>query len=104
MSERFANHPHVGDIRGRGLFVGIELVADRTTKAPFKRALKLAETYKKQAMANGMLCYPSGGSADTNEGDHIMLAPPLIITSEEVNEIVDLVERTLNETLAKIEK
>jgi adenosylmethionine-8-amino-7-oxononanoate aminotransferase len=51
-----------------------------------------------------MLCYPTGGSADSNEGDHIMLAPPLIITSDEVNEIVDLVERSLNETLAKIEK
>jgi len=104
LQERLGQHPHVGDIRGRGLFIGIELVADRTTKAPFKRALKLAETYKKQAMANGMLCYPTGGSADSNEGDHIMLAPPLIITSEEVNEIVDIVERTLNETLAKIEK
>lgn len=104
LQQRLGQHPHVGDIRGRGLFIGIELVADRTTKAPFKRPMKLAETYKKQAMANGMLCYPSGGSADTNEGDHIMLAPPLIITSEEVDEIVEIVERTLNETLAKIEK
>ena len=104
LQQRLGQHPHVGDIRGRGLFIAIELVADRTTKAPFKRALKVAETYKKNAMANGMLCYPSGGSADTIDGDHVMLAPPFIITSEEVNELVELVERTLADTMAYIDK
>jgi adenosylmethionine-8-amino-7-oxononanoate aminotransferase len=104
LQQRLGQHPHVGDIRGRGLFIAIELVADRTTKAPFKRALKVAETYKKKAMANGMLCYPSGGSADTMDGDHVMLAPPLIITAEEINELVDLVERTLADTVAAIDK
>ena len=104
LRQRLGQHPHVADIRGRGLFVGIELVADRTTKAPFPRVKKVAEGFKKQAFANGMLCYPTGGTADGIIGDHIMLAPPLIITSDEVNEIVEIVERTLNETIAKIEK
>jgi adenosylmethionine-8-amino-7-oxononanoate aminotransferase len=104
LQQRLGQHPHVADIRGRGLFVGIELVADRTTKAPFPRAKKVAESFKKHAFANGMLCYPTGGTADGIVGDHVMLAPPLIITSEEINELVDIFERTLNETLAKIEK
>ncbi|MFN3744515.1 MAG: aspartate aminotransferase family protein [Hyphomicrobiaceae bacterium] len=104
LQERLGQHPHVGDIRGRGLFVGIELVADRTTKAPFPRAHKVAETFKKHAFANGMLCYPSGGTADGVIGDHVMLAPPLIITSGEINELVDIVERTLADTMAGLDR
>jgi len=104
LQQRLGQHPHVGDIRGRGLFVGIELVADRTTKTPFSRAHKVAESFKKHAFANGMLCYPTGGTADGVNGDHVMLAPPLVITSEEITELVDIFERTLADTIAGIDK
>jgi len=87
--ERLGNHHHVGDIRGRGLFRGIELVADRTTKEPFDAALNLHAHIKAQAMERGLICYPSGGTADGVRGDHILLAPPFIIEESEVTKIVD---------------
>jgi adenosylmethionine-8-amino-7-oxononanoate aminotransferase len=86
--ERFANHHHVGDIRGRGLFRGIELVADRGTKAPFAPALKLNARIKREAMARGLMVYPMGGTIDGVRGDHILLAPPYIVNKEQVDTIV----------------
>ena len=88
LHERFGNHPHIGDIRGRGLFLGIELVADRTTKEPFDPALKLHARIKAAAMDEGLICYPGGGTADGARGDHILLAPPFIISSDELEELV----------------
>ncbi len=79
LTARLGNHHHVGDIRGRGLFRGIELVADRASKTPFDPALKLHARVKQEAMARGLMCYPGGGTADGEAGDHIMLAPPFII-------------------------
>jgi len=79
LTARLGNHHHVGDIRGRGLFRGIELVADRASKTPFDPALKLHARVKREAMARGLMCYPGGGTADGEAGDHIMLAPPFII-------------------------
>jgi len=90
LHERFGNHANVGDIRGRGLFIGIELVADRVTKTPFDPTLSLHARIKSKAMDEGLICYPSGGTADGLSGDHILLAPPYIISDDE---IVDLVER-----------
>jgi adenosylmethionine-8-amino-7-oxononanoate aminotransferase len=81
-------HPHVGDIRGRGLFRGVELVADRETKAPFDPARKLHAEVKKRAFDAGLICYPMGGTIDGQRGDHILLAPPFIIEDAQIDELV----------------
>ncbi|MDX1432232.1 MAG: aspartate aminotransferase family protein [Gammaproteobacteria bacterium] len=87
--ERFGNHAHVGDIRGRGLFMGVEFVADRTTKDPFDPALKLHDRIKAEAMKRGLMCYPMGGTIDGERGNHVLIAPPFIIDESHVEEIVD---------------
>jgi adenosylmethionine-8-amino-7-oxononanoate aminotransferase len=89
LDERLGNHRHVGDIRGRGLFWGIELVLDRATKAPFDPTLKLHARVKREAMARGLMCYPMGGTVDGRQGDHVLLAPPYIIRPAEIAELVD---------------
>jgi adenosylmethionine-8-amino-7-oxononanoate aminotransferase len=89
LTERFGNHRHVGDIRGRGLFRAIEIVADRTTKAPFDPALKVHARIKKAALARGLACYPSGGTVDGKSGDHVLLAPPYIASAQDIDMIVD---------------
>ncbi|WP_288949064.1 aspartate aminotransferase family protein [uncultured Paracoccus sp.] len=81
--------PHVGDIRGRGLFRGIELVADKDGKASFDPALRIHARVKKEAMARGLMCYPMGGTIDGVHGDHVLLAPPYIIQPEEIDQIID---------------
>jgi adenosylmethionine-8-amino-7-oxononanoate aminotransferase len=86
---RFGNHPHVGDIRGRGLFQAIELVADRGTKAPFDPARKLHARIKQEAMKRGLLCYPMGGTVDGRAGDHVLLAPPFIVDRAAIGTIVE---------------
>jgi hypothetical protein len=83
LDDAFGQHPHIGDIRGRGLFWGIELVRDRVTKAPFDPALKLHARIKKEAMARGLMVYPMGGTVDGRLGDHVLLAPPFIATEAE---------------------
>jgi len=80
----FDDHPYVGDIRGRGLFWGIELVRDRRTKLPFEPALKLHARIKREAMAQGLMVYPMGGTVDGRVGDHVLLAPPFISTESEL--------------------
>jgi adenosylmethionine-8-amino-7-oxononanoate aminotransferase len=89
LGDRFGNHPQVGDIRGRGLFLGVELVADRATKAPFDPALKLNARIKREAMARGLMVYPMGGTVDGVAGDHVLLAPPFIIDGPAVEAIVE---------------
>jgi adenosylmethionine-8-amino-7-oxononanoate aminotransferase len=89
LTERFGNHRHVGDIRGRGLFQAIELVADRATRAPFDPALKLNQRIKAIAFEGGLGCYPAGGCMDGRSGDHVLLAPPYIATSDDIDMIVD---------------
>ena len=89
LDERFGNHHHVGDVRGRGLFIGLELVRDRAGKEPFAPAMKLYGRIKQRAMAEGLICYPGGGTADGKAGDHVLLAPPFIIDEAHVAEIVD---------------
>lgn len=87
--ERFANHHHVGDIRGRGLFRGIELVSDRSTKEPFDPKLKLHARIKREAMARGLMVYPMGGTIDGVRGDHVLLAPPFIVDETQIETIVE---------------
>lgn len=89
LTERFGNHRHVGDIRGRGMFRAIELVTDRVTKRPFDASLKLNQKIKAAAFANGLVCYPAGGTADGRSGDHVLLAPPFIATSDNIDMIVE---------------
>jgi adenosylmethionine-8-amino-7-oxononanoate aminotransferase len=85
----FSDHPNVGDIRGRGLFWGLELVADRATKAPFDPKLRMHARVKQAAMDAGLLCYPMGGTLDGQRGDHILLAPPFIVDETQLDELVD---------------
>ncbi len=89
LSERFGNHHHVGDIRGRGLFMGIEFVADRSTKEPFDPARKINIRVKQEAMARGVLIYPMGGTIDGRRGDHVLLAPPFTVDATTIDTIVE---------------
>ena len=102
LNERFAQHPFVGDIRGRGLFLALELVSDRASKRPFDPALKLHARVKREAMAQGLMVYPMGGAIDGVEGDHILLAPPFIIGPSEVDMIVERLGASLEAALAGV--
>lgn len=93
LNEAFGQHPHVGDIRGRGLFRGIELVEDRDTKTPFDPARGINKAVKKAAFEAGLICYPMGGTVDGVRGDHVLLAPPFIIEDNQVTEVVDKLDR-----------
>lgn len=100
LTERFSDHPHIGDIRGRGLLQAIELVADRLTKAPFDPALAMHQRAKDDAFARGLLIYPSGGTVDGRSGDHILLAPPYNVTDDELDMIVDLLADTVQSVIS----
>ncbi len=98
--ERFANHRHVGDIRGRGLFRGLELVVDRASKEPFDPELRLYARIKAEAMERGLICYPGGGTIDGRRGDHILLAPPFIVERDHVAELVDKLADAIDAAVA----
>jgi len=100
---RFGNHHHVGDIRGRGLFRAIELVADRATKAPFDPVLKLHARIKTEAMARGLICYPMGGTIDGASGDHVLLAPPFIVSEQEIDLIAERLGGAVDAAIAGAE-
>ncbi|MDA9402962.1 aspartate aminotransferase family protein [Bradyrhizobium sp. CCBAU 45389] len=102
LTERFGNHRHVGDIRGRGLFWAIELVADRATRASFDPALKLHQKIKAEAFANGLGCYPGGGTVDGVRGDHVLLAPPYIASADEIDQIVDKLGTAVDNVLRSV--
>lgn len=89
LRERLGAHPHVGDIRGRGLFRGVELVADRTAKTPLDPALGTAAKLKSAAMEQGLICYPMPGTRDGRNGDHVLLAPPFIMQQSDATLIAD---------------
>lgn len=89
LEARLGQSPYVGDIRGRGLFRGVEIVADRESKAPFDPARKIHARIKKEAMKRGLMCYPMGGTIDGRHGDHVLLAPPYIIRPDEIDMIAD---------------
>ncbi|WP_085028665.1 aspartate aminotransferase family protein [Ensifer aridi] len=100
LRERFDNNHHVGEIRGRGLFRGIEIVAERSDKSPFDPALKLNAVVKREAMARGLMVYPMGGTIDGSRGDHVLLAPPFIINADQVDAIVDRLGDALDAAIA----
>lgn len=99
LGDVFGQHPHVGDIRGRGLFVGIELVRDRASKEPFAPQRRLHAAIKNEAMARGLMVYPMGGTIDGQRGDHILLAPPFIVSASDLSEIVARLAEALDAAL-----
>ena len=98
--DRFGQHPHVGDIRGRGLFLGLELVEDRESKASFDPARRLHAKVKAEAFEAGLICYPMGGTIDGVRGDHVLLAPPFVISDDELAELTDKLSLALDRALA----
>ncbi|HSR00233.1 MAG TPA: aminotransferase class III-fold pyridoxal phosphate-dependent enzyme, partial [Sphingomicrobium sp.] len=99
LNQRFGAHPNIGDIRGRGLLVAMEIVSDRATKAPMGPELAMHQQVKAAAFARGLLVYPGGGTIDGRNGDHVLLAPPYNVTDGELEMIVDLLGQTINEVL-----
>jgi adenosylmethionine-8-amino-7-oxononanoate aminotransferase len=100
LRDRFGEHPHVGDIRGRGFFWGVELVADRATKQTFDPKLRVHAKVKATALANGLACYPMGGTIDGVAGDHVLLAPPFICTDAQLDELIDKLARSIDAVIA----
>jgi adenosylmethionine-8-amino-7-oxononanoate aminotransferase len=101
LKERFGNHPFVGDVRGRGLFQGLELVADRDSKESFDPRLKLHARVKREAMARGLMVYPTGGTIDGVRGDNVLLAPPFIADAPVVDAIVERLGDAIDAATAK---
>ena len=99
LQERLGQHPHVGDIRGRGLFRAIELVENRETKAPFDPSRGVAGKIKKAAFQAGLICYPMAGTLDGRNGDHVLLAPPFIMQEEQIDELVDKLSGAIAEAV-----
>jgi adenosylmethionine-8-amino-7-oxononanoate aminotransferase len=95
----FGAHPHVGDIRGRGLFWGLELVAERGAKRPFDPKLRVHARVKKAALKAGLMCYPMGGTLDGLQGDHVLLAPPFILEEAQLDELVSKLSDALEGVL-----
>ena len=103
LKERFGQHPFVGDIRGRGLFWALELVGDRARKRPFDPRAKVHARVKREAMAQGLMIYPMGGTIDGVNGDHVLLAPPFIVQGSQVDAIVDRLHASLEAALADVQ-
>jgi len=99
LREHYSRHDHIGDVRGRGMFVGVELVKDRTTKVPFAHELAVNVTIKREAMKRGLMVYPMGGTVDGVSGDHVLLAPPFICTAEDIDRIVSRLTDAIDDAL-----
>ena len=99
LNAHLGQNPFVGDIRGRGLFVGVELVKDRGLKQPFDPSLRLAAQIKRKAFDHGLICYPMSGTRDGEFGDHILLAPPFTISDVQISELVEKTAKALSSVL-----
>lgn len=99
LRDHFAQHPYVGDIRGVGLFRAIEIVHSRETKEPWSPSEKVHARLKAAAFEEGLICYPMGGTVDGTIGDHVLLAPPFIISEDQISELADKLERAVKNTL-----
>jgi hypothetical protein len=104
LHDALGSHPWVGNIRGRGLFVGVELVSDKETKAALDPNLKTAAQIKKVAMTHGLMCYPMSGTIDGQSGDHVLLAPPFIIEAADVQVITDKLSLAIAEVSGQSER
>jgi adenosylmethionine-8-amino-7-oxononanoate aminotransferase len=102
LKERFADHEHVGDIRGRGLFYAVEMVRDRRTKEPFDAKYQLHDRIKRHALEVGLGVYPSGGTIDGKSGDHVLVAPPYICQAADIERIVDLLALAVGNALREL--
>jgi adenosylmethionine-8-amino-7-oxononanoate aminotransferase len=100
--DKFGEHPNVGDIRGRGLFFGLEFVRERDSKAPFPPEFAFNKKLKQNAFEAGLICYPMGGTLDGQQGDHVLLAPPFIIDDTHIDEIVDKLDTAIKATLRSL--
>ena len=96
LEDRFGAHRNVGDVRGRGLLIGLELVKDRDTKEPFEPEKMLWRKVMIAGMEHGLMCYPGGGTVDGTRGDHVLLAPPFNVNSGHLDEAVSKLEATLD--------
>ena len=103
LADRLGAHPAVGDIRGRGLMVGVELVRDRETREPYPRAARLVEAVVRIARERGLLLYSGTGNANGVDGDVVLLGPPFVITDDELVRIADGLAEALDLALATIE-
>lgn len=99
LQARFGNHANIGDVRGRGYFLGLELVADRQTRKPLAASLSVNAAVKKAAFERGLMVYPMGGTVDGESGDHILLAPPFIASDDELALMVSLLAEAIEEVL-----
>jgi len=99
---RFDSHPHVGDIRGRGLFMAIEIVEDKASKRPFDPGLRLHSRILTEALARGLIVYPMGGTIDGRLGDHVLIAPPFVSTPDEIDEIGRRLAAAVDGALASV--
>lgn len=99
LEQRFGDHPHIGDIRGRGLFRGLEIVQDRGSKAPFDPGRAVHKHLKTACFDAGLICYPMGGTIDGERGDHILLAPPFILEDQHIDEITSKLAMALEQVL-----
>ena len=104
LHQEFSQHPYVGDIRGRGLLLGLELVADRETKTPFAVDTQIHSRVKNNAMEKGLMCYPMSGTIDGKSGHHILLAPPYILQDQQIDEIVSKLSAAIKISLEKINR
>jgi len=100
LADAFSENPHVGDIRGRGAFWGIELVRDRASKTAFEPSLRLHARIKREAMARGLLVYPMGGTVDGRYGDHVLLAPPFIASEADLALVVERLQAAVAAAIA----
>ncbi|MBO68585.1 MAG: aspartate aminotransferase family protein [Acidiferrobacteraceae bacterium] len=100
--QRFARHPHIGDIRGRGLLLALEFVLDKRTKAPFPSELRLDQVLKSSAMQEGLICYSMAGTIDGTLGNHVLIAPPFIISESQIVELVEKLGAAVDNCLSKI--
>jgi len=99
LRDRFSEHPNIGDIRGRGLFLGMEFVQNRDNKTPFDPSLGINKLFKKATFEAGLICYPMGGTIDGKQGDHVLLAPPFIIDDNHIDEIIDKLDTAVQVVL-----
>lgn len=100
LQAQFGQHRHVGDIRGRGFFWGLEFVSDKGSKKPLDSSLKLASRLKKAAFEEGLVCYPMPGTRDGKSGDHVLLAPPFIATDDELEQAIQILVKAVDKTLS----
>ena len=96
LRDQFTDHQYIGDIRGKGLFIGLEIVKNRSQKKPFDPSAKVSAKIKHAAFQAGLICYPSNGTRDGKYGDHILLAPPFIINENHISEMVDKLSIAIN--------